>query len=199
MNIWKLLNLISIAGLILLAVLFFRKDTLKQGPQGDGSVVVPDGTPIVFVNSDTLRKHYELVKDMEAELESQFKSRETEIAARQQRYEKDAAYFQQQVQAGSISEQGAQSIYEELMRNQQSLLELRDKFTGELQESEFRMNERFVDSVYSYLERYNQDYGYKYILGYSKGSGILFASDTLDITQDVIRGMNEEYLRNKEK
>ncbi|HRY99496.1 MAG TPA: OmpH family outer membrane protein [Bacteroidales bacterium] len=199
MNLWKVLNLITLLGLLALAILFIRQSR-GQSPAAEGPRLdLPQGTPVVFVNSDTLRKHYDLVKEMEAELESQFSDREKEITARQQRYEKDAAYFQQQVQAGSLSEQGAQSIYEELMRNQQSLLELRDRFTGELQEKEYLMNERFVDSVYSFLERYNKDYGFQYILGYSKGSGILYASDTLDITQDVILGMNEAYARTKGK
>jgi hypothetical protein len=33
---------------------------------------------------------------------------------------------------------------------------------------------------------------YAYILGYSPGSGILFAHDSLDITPEVVQGLNAE-------
>jgi outer membrane protein len=115
------------------------------------------------------------------------------MTARQRTYEKDAAYFQQQVEKRTISEESAKVIYADLMKSQEQLLALRDRYTEELSEQEFIMNERFVDSVYTYLKRYQEDKGYDYILGFSRGSGILYAKDTLDITWDVIRGMNESY------
>jgi outer membrane protein len=194
MNFWKTLNVVSLLGIIALFVLHFQ--TGKKEAVSDKPVPpTASSNAIVFVNSDTLRAHYALVKEMNASLESEYASRESDIKSRQARYEKDAAYFQQQVQAGSLTEQSAQMIYEELMKNQQDLMNLRDRYTEEIAEKEYRMNERFVDSVYLFLERYNRDFGYDYILGYSRGSGILNAKDTLDITWDVIHKMNEEYQR----
>jgi outer membrane protein len=195
MNFWKTLNVISLLGIIALFVLHFqtgKKEAVSDKPLPPSA----SSNAIVFVNSDTLRAHYTLVKEMNASLEAEYATREGDIKSRQSRYEKDAAYFQQQVQAGSLTEQSAQMIYEELMKNQQDLMSLRDRYTEEIAEKEYRMNERFVDSVYLFLERYNQEFGYDYILGYSRGSGILNAKDTLDITWDVIRKMNEEYQRN---
>jgi Skp family chaperone for outer membrane proteins len=37
----------------------------------------------------------------------------------------------------------------------------------------------------------NEEMNYKFILGYQRGSGILLANDSLDITKDVIRGIND--------
>jgi outer membrane protein len=31
------------------------------------------------------------------------------------------------------------------------------------------------------------------VIGYSKGGGVLYAKEDLDITQDVLKGLNEEY------
>jgi outer membrane protein len=192
MNLWKILNILSLLGVLILFVLHFQQTPLESLPQS-AAPIEASSNAIVFVNSDTLRAHYSLVKEMTESLEADYSIRERDIKGRQDRYEKDAAYFQQQVQAGSLTEQSAQMIYEDLMRNQQELMELRDRYTDEIAEKEYRMNERFVDSVYSFLERYNRQYGYDYILGYSRGSGILNAKDTLDITRDVLLLMNAEY------
>lgn len=31
------------------------------------------------------------------------------------------------------------------------------------------------------------------VIGYSKGGGVLYAKEDLDITQDVLKGLNEDY------
>jgi outer membrane protein len=31
------------------------------------------------------------------------------------------------------------------------------------------------------------------VIGYSKGGGVLYAKEDLDITQEVLKGLNEEY------
>lgn len=197
MNIWKTLNILSIIGIIVLFVLYFKQSCDAPSSADTNVSNIAETKNIVFVNSDTLRAHYELVKEITMQLEDDYSAKEKDISVRQQRYEKDASYFQQQVQTGAISEQSAQMIYEELMKNQQDLISLRDRYTEEISQKEYLMNERFIDSVYNFLERYNQEYSFDYILGYSRGSGILNAKDTLDITWDVIRKMNEEYFNKK--
>lgn len=196
MNIWKILNIISLLGII--ALFFLHLSSEGESPETVREASSPAiKQKIVYINSDTLRANYQLVKEMNATLEEDYSARERDISLRQQRYEKDASYFQQQVESGALSEQSAQIIYEDLMKNQQQLLDLRDQYTEEIAEREYRMNERYVDSVYSFLERYNKDGRFDYVLGYSRGSGILNAKDTLDITWDVIRQMNAEYRTNQ--
>lgn len=191
------LSLLSLAGI---AVLFFLHFSSKNqsGTETVAKTVAfsGDGIKVAFINSDTLRKHYELVKELSTELENNYRIKETEIAARQRTYEKDAAYFQKQVAEKTISEASAQMIYEELMKSQQDILDLRDRFTEELTAKEYQMNLEFIDSVDHFLERYNKTIGYDYILGFSKGSGILHANDTFDITMDVLEKMNAEYIKN---
>jgi outer membrane protein len=45
----------------------------------------------------------------------------------------------------------------------------------------------------SYLKEYNKGKNYTFILGYQKGGGILFANDSLDITREVLDGLNKEF------
>jgi outer membrane protein len=56
------------------------------------------------------------------------------------------------------------------------------------------MNVALIDSVMNFLKRYNDKYKFDYILGFTKGGNILFANDTLDVTQDVIKELNSAYL-----
>ena len=75
----------------------------------------------------------------------------------------------------------------------QQSLQLREQaLTEQLLKEKDAFNQKLHDDLNDFLEEYNKDKGYDYILSYSEiGSQILLANKDLDITQDVIEGMNE--------
>ena len=54
------------------------------------------------------------------------------------------------------------------------------------------MNDSVHHHLTSFLRSMNEEMNYKFILGYQRGSGILLANDSLDITNEVIEGINSE-------
>jgi outer membrane protein len=41
--------------------------------------------------------------------------------------------------------------------------------------------------------KHHKTKSYNFVLGYQKGGGILYANDSLDITREVVVGLNNEY------
>ena len=82
---------------------------------------------------------------------------------------------------------------EQLKAEGQKLYQLNQDYTSRMSDEEQRLNQVFVDSIHNFLKRYNSKFGFDYILGYSKGGGILLAKDTLDITSTVLDGLNKEF------
>lgn len=189
------LILVALAGVIVLFVLHFTGSSSKNNTMSGAVDKAKNGAiSVAFVNNDSILNNYELVKKMRADLEAKGLRLEGEVAAKQKAFEKDAAYFQEQVKKKAISEQSAQEIYGQLQQNQQSIYQLRDRYAAELQQSEMDMNVALIDSVMNFLKRYNDKYKFDYILGFTKGGNILFANDTLDVTKDVIKELNSAYL-----
>jgi outer membrane protein len=192
--IMLVLNLVMLAGIIILFILYFTGSGSKNNSISGAVEKAGKGAlSVAFVNNDSILSHYELVKKMRADLEAKGKRLEGEVAAQQQAFEKDAAYFQEQVKKKAISDQSAQEIYGQLQQNQQKIYALRDRYAAELQQSEMDMNVALIDSVMNFLKRYNEKYKFDYILGFTKGGNILFANDTLDVTNDVIKELNAAY------
>ena len=148
---------------------------------------------VAFVNNDSILSKYELVIKMRTDLEAKGKRLQDEVAAKQKAFEKDAAYFQEQVAKKAITDKSAQEIYGQLQQNQKTITDLRDRYAAELQQSEMDMNVALIDSVMNFLKRYNDKYKFDYILGFTKGGNILYANDTLDVTNDVIKELNIAY------
>ncbi len=191
--ILTVLNLVLFAGLVILyfVILGSKSDStpnlaLIQKASGGAAT-------LAYVNSDSILAHYDLVKSMREELENKTIRLENELKTKQAAFEKDAAYFQEQVDKKSISEASAQEIYGQLMNDQQKLYELREKYSAELQQQEYNLNLLLLDSLNNFLKRYNKRMNFDYILSFNKGGSILTANDSLDITKDVIRLLNEEY------
>ncbi|MBK6345620.1 MAG: OmpH family outer membrane protein [Bacteroidales bacterium] len=195
-NFNTLLTILNIVMLLGLVVLYFI--VLKPGNNGTPDMALiqkasSGSVTVAYVNSDSILEHYDLVKSMRDELEAKTARLEGELKQKQEAFEKDAAYFQEQVSKKAISESSAQEIYGQLMGEQQKLYELREKYSADLSKQEFDLNLLLLDSLNNFLKRYNSKVHFDYILSYNKGGSILSANDSLDITKDVIRLLNEEY------
>jgi outer membrane protein len=192
-----ILNVVLLLGLI---VLYFI--VLKPSKNDNTNMALIHKTSsgavtVAYVNSDSILEHYDLVKSMRVELEAKTLRLENELKQKQATFEKDAAYFQDQVSKKAISEASAQEIYGQLMGEQQKLYELREKYSSDLSKQEYDLNLLLLDSLNNFLNRYNKKVKFDYILSYNKGGSILSANDSLDITREVINLLNEEYAANK--
>ena len=188
------IELILLIGLAVLYVLFFtsKKTTepvtsLAFQKSGERSVKV------VFINIDSLNNQYLFVKKLKTDLEATGKRLETEILSEQAAFEKEATSFQKQAAANAIPEDKAKIMYEALMQKQQALADKKEKYTQQVAEKEQAMHLTLLDTVTNFLKRYNRTYKFDYILGYANAGQILLASDTLDITGDVVKELNKEY------
>jgi outer membrane protein len=81
----------------------------------------------------------------------------------------------------------------ELMDRQQKLYDLREQLANDLLVKEQDKNDMLQKAITDYIKKFNTGKNFSYVLGYSQGGGILFANDSLDITNEIIEGLNSEY------
>ncbi len=186
-------NVVLFIGLVILYIIVFGHKTPET--KVTGSQTVQPGRPlkIAYVNSDSILANYKMAIIRKNELEAKSKSLQAEITQKQKAFEKDANYFQEQVNKNALSQQSAQEIYEELMKEQQKIYSLQDQYSAELSQNEMDINMMLLDTLTNFLKRYNIPYGYDYILGFNKAGNIFLTNEKYDITDAVIDGLNKEY------
>jgi len=197
MNIFQghlAIEIILLIGLAVLYVLFLTsKKTAEPGASLAYQKSGGKSVRVVFINIDSLNNQYVFVKKLKTELETTGKRLESEILSEQAAFEKEATSFQKQAAANAIPEDKAKIMYEALMQKQQALADKKERYTQQVAEKEQAMHLTLLDTVTNFLKRYNRTYKFDYILGYANAGQILLASDTLDITADVVRELNKEY------
>lgn len=174
-----------------------NKDTATTTPTKTteaGTVSTKD--QIVYVNSDSLLTKYDYFKDLKTKLDGKAKSAEQDMGAKTQAFQREVAQYQQQQQTMAADQRA--STEQRLARKQQELQAYQQNAGAALQNEQATEQEKLYDKVADYLKGYAKTKGYKMVLTYSKGnSAILFADESLDITSEVIKGLNEDYKSTK--
>ena len=153
---------------------------------------------MAFVDSDTLWEKYDMVKSLKTQLEEKKNKLEENIQYKAKSFENEVNSYKNKIASGQIRQDQAKVIEEQLMLKQQSLYQLKDSLSQILAREEGKLNDLLQDSIVNYLKRYNKKYSYDFILAHSKGSGVLYANDSLQITDKILNGLNKEF-KNRHK
>jgi outer membrane protein len=85
-----------------------------------------------------------------------------------------------------------------LARKQQELATFNQSAGNELANEEAKENEKLYNKVSDYLKTHAKAKGYKLVLTYSKSNpSVLYADSSLDVTKEVVEGLNAEYKKDK--
>ncbi len=148
---------------------------------------------IAYVDNDHLLDNYILAIKMSAEFEAEQRRLENDLDRRQRNFQIEVERFQRDIQRGHVTMEEAQVLEQELMMQQQDLIQLGETYRERLARREFEMNSELLGNIREFLDRYNEEKGYDFILGYARGGGILYANKKHDITAEVLHLINEEY------
>lgn len=157
-----------------------------------------EGPVILFVNSDSLFENYEYVKTVEKSLKSEKERLESSLDQKMKKLEQDFMDLQQKYQGGQLTMEQAAAREQELMERRDVLAQTQQEYSVRFMEQTEEKNKLLQDAITDYLEKYNLDKNVSYVLGYQPGGVILFGRDSLDITRQVIDGLNKEYQEKQE-
>lgn len=159
----------------------------------DKTAVSPE---IVFVNEDSLLTNYQYFKDVKSKIEDKSKKAQTDLTSKGNAFQREVAEYQKQSQTMSAEERAATE--QRLARKQQELAAYNQNAGAALQNEQAGENVKLYDKVADYLKTYAKEKGYKMVMSYSKANPtILFADGSLDVTKDVVAGLNEAYKSEK--
>lgn len=183
------LNVVLVIAVIYLYVLHFSESTEVPG-QEQALVAASGPIPrIAYVNSDTLLANYQFFQTKREELEKKAENLQKEYENRARGLQNEIATFQQN--AGGMTMNQARAVEEDLRKKQQNLLQYQQNLSNQLLEEETKVNDDLYERVADFLEDYGKNRDFKLVLTYTKNSGVLYADDSLDITQQVVEGLNQ--------
>jgi outer membrane protein len=194
-NLPIILSSIALAGVLFL---FFTKGKSKEAAKtvthvskdSAGKDVIVAGVKIAYVDIDTLQSNYNYFKQKKAEFESRQKNIDAELERTANTLQNDYIALQKKAQAGSLSQAEGEKAQQSLGQRQQELELKKQNLGSKFIKDQEAFNKEIFDNLHKIIEEYNTTKGYDYILSYSKDGSILYANKELDVTQDIIKDMN---------
>lgn len=190
-NVSLALSAIALVGVIVLFGMQMSGGKGSASNKTASSTQKEDGSVrIAYVNIDSLEANYTYLKAKKEEFMQRQQSMNAELERSFRQYETDRDNFQRKVQAGTISQAEGEATMKRLGQMEQSLYARKESMAQTLLKEQDEFNQNLQDQLEAYLEDYNKEKGYDYILSYSRSGSILYKNKALDITDDIIKGMN---------
>jgi len=151
---------------------------------------------IVFVQTQKIMKDFQGAIDAQMEYDERIKKIRSELDELILSYQNEAKKFEQEKEKISIKEKETSL---EVLKTK----EIEIKKMQQMNQKQFeKIFEETVTIVYTqvteFINKYGKEHNYQLVLGANLVSGdILYGSENLDITKDVVKILNHQYRKNK--
>jgi outer membrane protein len=180
--------------IVAVGVLYFLHFSGKKNGS-ESTVTAPADLKIAYIKFDSVLKHYEYFKEMRTSLESKGKKLDQDLQNRGQNLQNEIASYQRNVSNLTIGQ--AKAVEEDLGKKQQNFRLYQQSLEQELANDQNKLLEALYGRITTFLKKYSEGSGLQVVLKYDQTSDVLFGGPGIDISQDVIKGLNEEYKTEK--
>ena len=203
----KRINGFGIAFFAIATMLFFTQCNKNQNTQADAvaangnttTATAEKALKIAFVDIDSLLSKYQFSIALNKEMLRKEENMRMTLNEKAKALQADYSDFERKLQNNVYAtRERAEEEQARILKKKESLEKLEQRLISELTAESQKTNVTLHDSINSFLKAYNAEKKYDLILS-RVGDNLLYANEALDITQEVIDGLNSRYTPSSEE
>ena len=183
-----------------LMLTFTQCNNVPQQAVPTAAPVVCDTTPalrIAYVDIDTLLTNYKLWIQLNEEMIRKEENIRATLNEKAKKLQADYEEFERKLNNNAFAtRERAESEQSRILKQREDLELLQERLGNELAIENNKNNVLFRDSINAFINAYNKVKGYNVILS-RLGDNILYIDSDMNITQEIIDGLNARYDANK--
>jgi outer membrane protein len=153
---------------------------------------------IVYIRLDTLMMQYDMYSDLQSAFEAKAQNVDSDLNKKARKLESDIKNFENQINKGLLTRSAAEQQNNSLQQRQANLQNEAAQKQQELAEESQVLINQVMYAIQSYLESYNEEHNFAAILTTTAATNVVIVgSPALDITQEVVEGLNAEYIKTR--
>ena len=198
-NASLVLSILSLVAAITFGVLLLTNGSNKtEAPaEGEATENLASKGDIVYIDLDRILMEYDMANDLRSVVETKAQNIQAEITRRGKKLENEVKSFQEKLNKGLMTRSVAEVQQQKLMQQEQEFNEYAARKEQEINEEQIVMMNQLADAIKTYVDKYNQEKQYAMIITNTGGSPVITAEAALNITEDVLAGLNDEYIKSK--
>ena len=155
---------------------------------------------MVYFNLDRVLNEYDMANELRSAVQSKVDGINQEVTRRGNKLQNDVNAFQEKINKGLLTRSVAEVQSQKLGEQQQDFQNYAAQKEQEINEEQNVMMNQLADAINTFVKKYNETKQYALILttqGDILSAPVVAGDSSLDITDDIIAGLNEEYVKNK--
>jgi len=197
-NTSLILSVISLIAVVVFGVLTLTKGGKQAEPATEEAATeAAQKGDIVYVDLDRILMEYDMANDLRSVVETKVQNIQAEVNRRGQKLEKEVAAYQEKIQKGLMTRSVAEVQGQKLQEQEIEFNNYAAQKQQEINEEQVVMMNQLGDAIQTFINKYNEEKQYAMILTNSGGAPVITADANLDITEAVLVGLNEEYIKTK--
>lgn len=199
--------IISVIALVAVAALgIFQLTSNGNGKKKAASNETTEATAaagsIVWFDLDRVLNEYDMANDLRSVVETKVQGIQEEINRRGNKLQSDVNKFQSDLDKGLLVRSVAEQRNLKLQEQQNNFNNYAAQKQQEIAEEQQVMMNQIGDAIKTFLDRFNEEHQYAMIIA-TQGSvlpaPVATGDPELDVTDAILSGLNDEYVKSKGK
>ena len=201
-NTSLILSIISLVAVIALGIISFTgKGSASEAKSGENAPAAGSGA-IVYFNLDRVLNEYDMANDLRSVVESKAQGIQEEVNRRGNKLQNDVNSFQEKINKGLITRSVAEVQGQKLEQQRNDFNNFANQKNQEIAEEQQVMMNNIGDAIKTFLDKSASDNSYAMVIatqGDILPAPVAAADSSLDVTDDIIVKLNDEYVKTKSK
>lgn len=165
----------------------------QAAPAATQTVTAEGGIKVAYVDVDSLLNNYKFSVKLRNDMLRKGENMRMTLSEKGKALQADMDDFRRKVENNVYAtRQRAEEEQARILKSQEELARLEQRLVNELSAEDQKNNIALRDSINHFLKEYNKTHGYDLILS-KMADNILLGNESLDITKEVIDGLNSRY------
>ena len=189
----KLNALFIIAGLILTTACGEKKPAENQKNNVTETPTFSDGLKIGYYHNDSLNENYKLIEAITNEMESKIGQMSSSFEQKVKSFENWARSYDEKMRNNMLISSEIEKFQQQYQQRQMELEREQQNLQMQVQQIQNDNLMKAFKRVEDFCKRYAEENGYDLILQYAQGGQVMYISPAMDVTADIVNGLNAEY------
>lgn len=146
---------------------------------------------IGFVDNSVLINEYQERKDVEASLNTKIEAFKTRTDSLRSAFELEIK--EAELKARTMSQSAIQTLSQELQQKEQVLSQRVQFEQQQIAQESQTLNDSIINRVKAFVQNYGKSNNYNFILGSNEAGSVLYGEEASDLTQEILKALNENY------
>ncbi len=152
---------------------------------------------IVYFDLDTVLDEYDMANDLRSEVETKVNAIQKDVNRRQKNLENAVNDFNNKLNKGLMTSAVAAEQQQRLQQQDANFQQFAQQKQAEIMEEQQVMMNQIADAIKTFIEEYNAEKKYSMILSNQAGVPVIAGDASLNITDEIIAGLNAKYVKTK--